>query len=123
MPIRKLSKSKRLTKSKRAYKTTKLSKSKRLTKSNKKLKNKLKSRKNKSTNKHNRNHNRKHNHNHRGGFFGSSNCNIATVKEPGFNLAALGSGSTKIPGFAIPDQKAIIYDPHCKSDLYQAMVP
>ena len=115
MPIRKLSKSKRLSKTKRvskskkSIKTTKLSKSKRLSKSYKKLKHKLKSRKHKTIK-------------HRGGFFGSSNCSIASVKEPGFNLPSYGVGASQISGFSIPDQKAIIFDPKCPSAPSQAGV-
>ena len=53
---------------------------------------------------------------HRGGF--KSSCNLATVTEPGFNLSNLGS----IAGISIPDTKAAIYRPNCKTDSYQAMV-
>jgi len=53
---------------------------------------------------------------HRGGF--SSSCNMATVKEPGFSVDALGS----IAGINIPSSSAAIYRPNCKKDSYQAMV-
>ena len=62
----------------------------------------------------------KKNKKHSGGFLSSSNCSIASVKEPGFHLSALGSGSTQIPGFSIPDQKAIIFDPKCAVSQSQA---
>ena len=106
---------KRLSKSnkKRSSKSNKkrLSKSnKRLSKSNKRL---VKS--NKRLVKSN-----KKNKKHSGGFLSSSNCSIASVKEPGFHLSALGSGSTQIPGFSIPDQKAIIFDPKCAVSQSQA---
>ena len=54
---------------------------------------------------------------HRGGF--SSSCNMATVKESGFNVDALGS----IAGINIPSSSAAIYRPNCKTDSYQAMTP
>ena len=58
----------------------------------------------------------KHSKNQRGGF----GCGpIASVKEPGFELPALGSA----PGLSIPDMRGIIYRPDCKPDTYQAMVP
>jgi len=50
---------------------------------------------------------------------GSTNCNLASVKEPGFNIAGLGD----IPGLSIPDSRGAIYRPNCKSDSYQAMTP
>ena len=115
MAIRKLSKNKkRVSKTKKRSSKTKqrLSKTKkRLSKSNKKRLSK--------SNKNNKNNK----NNQRGGFFGSSNCSIASVKEPGFNLPSLGSGATQITGFSIPDQKAIIFDPQCKFDTNHAMVP
>ena len=123
MAIRKLSKNKkRVSKTKKRSSKTKqrLSKTKkRLSKSNKKrLSKSIKKRLSKS-NKNNKNNK----NNQRGGFFGSSNCSIASVKEPGFNLPSLGSGATQITGFSIPDQKAIIFDPQCKFDTNHAMVP
>jgi hypothetical protein len=54
---------------------------------------------------------------HRGGF--SSSCSLATVKEPGLKLDALGS----IAGLSIPESRGAIYRPNCKSDNYQAMKP
>ena len=48
---------------------------------------------------------------------GSTNCNLASVKEPGFNIAGLGD----IPGLSIPDSRGAIYRPNCKPDTYQAM--
>jgi len=50
---------------------------------------------------------------------GSTNCNLASVKEPGFNIAGLGD----IPGLSIPDSRGAIYRPNCKPDTYQAMTP
>ena len=52
----------------------------------------------------------------KGGF---TNCNLASVKEPGFNIAGLGD----IPGLSIPDSRGAIYRPNCKPDTYQAMTP
>jgi len=58
---------------------------------------------------------RKH---HRGGF---ASCNLATVKEPGFNLDALNA----IAGLSIPSSSAVIYRPNCRSkgSSSQAMAP
>ena len=67
--------------------------------------------------------NKNHKKNHRGGFFGSSNCNIATVKERGFNLPSYGSGANQITGFSIPDTNAMIFNPNCASSPNQAMAP
>jgi hypothetical protein len=53
---------------------------------------------------------------HRGGF---SSCNLATVKESGFSVDALGS----IAGINIPSSRGAIYRPNCKSDSSQAMTP
>ena len=102
-----------------------LSKSnKRLVKSNKKRLSKSKKRLVKSNKKRlsksNKKRSSKSNKKHSGGFLSSSNCSIASVKEPGFHLSALGSGSTQIPGFSIPDQKAIIFDPKCAVSQSQA---
>ena len=58
----------------------------------------------------------KNNKKHRGGF---SSCNLATVKESGFSVDALGS----IEGINIPSSRGAIYRPHCKSDSSQAMTP
>jgi hypothetical protein len=64
--------------------------------------------------------NKKNKNNQRGGFFGTSNCSIASVTEKGFNLATFNSGNIKINGFSLPDQKAIIYDPKCPPPPSQA---
>ncbi len=58
----------------------------------------------------------------KGGFFGDSSCNLATVKEPGFNVSGLGSGSNAISGLSIPESRAVIFNPNCKTDTYQAML-
>ena len=111
---------KRLSKSnKRLVKSNK----KRLSKSNKKRSSKSNKRlvkSNKRLVKSNKKRSSKSNKKHSGGFLSSSNCSIASVKEPGFHLSALGSGSTQIPGFSIPDQKAIIFDPKCAVSQSQA---
>ena len=60
---------------------------------------------------------------HKGGFFGTSNCNIATVKERGFNLPSYGLGANQITGFSIPDTNAMIFNPNCASSPNQAMAP
>ena len=52
----------------------------------------------------------------RGGF---ADCNLASVKEPGFNLPSLGN----IAGLSIPESRGAIYRPNCKQDTYQAMTP
>ena len=53
---------------------------------------------------------------HRGGFGGD--CNLATVKESGFSLDSLGS----ISGLSIPETRAAVYRPNCKSNSYHAMI-
>ena len=50
---------------------------------------------------------------------GNSNCSLASVKEPGFNVVGLGD----IPGLSISDSRGAIYRPNCKTDTYQAMTP
>ena len=60
--------------------------------------------------------------NQKGGFLNNPSCNIATIKEPGFNISGLGTSNNSIPGLSIPDSRAVIYNPNCKTDTYQAMV-
>lgn len=56
---------------------------------------------------------------HSGGF-ASSSCNMATIKEPGFSIDALGA----IPGINIPGSRAAIYRPNCNKNMSsQAMTP
>lgn len=55
------------------------------------------------------------NNNHRGGF----NCKMATIKEPGFSISAIGD----VPGLSISESRGAIYRPDCKTDTNQAMVP
>jgi len=55
----------------------------------------------------------------KGGFLNDDNCNLATIKEPGFHL----EGSGNIEGISIPESRAVIYNPDCKVDTYQAMTP
>ena len=106
MPIKKLTKSKRLSRTKRLTKSKKLARRQRLSRTNKKhvMKRKVVRK------------------TQRGGF--SSDCSIATVKERGFNLPALGSGTTQIPGLSILDTTAMIFNPNCSGNTnsYQAMV-
>ena len=97
MPLKKYKKSSKSRSSRSSSKTMK--------RFRRKTKSKTRSRKNKSSRK-----------THRGGF--SSSCNLATVKEPGFKLDAIGA----IPGLSIPESSAVIYRPNCKTDSYQAMV-
>jgi hypothetical protein len=52
----------------------------------------------------------------RGGF---ADCNLASVKEPAFNVSALGN----VPGLSITESRGAIYRPNCKPDIYQAMTP
>ena len=51
---------------------------------------------------------------HRGGF---SSCNLATIKEPEFNIPAMGG----IDGLSIAESRGEIFRPNCKTDTYQAM--
>lgn len=116
MAIRKLSKSKRVSNrvSKRASKRASKRVSKRASKSKKRGSNsKKRGSKAKTRGSKVSSLNKQNNTKHRGGFFGSSNCSIASVSEPGFNLPPLTSGATQITGFSIPQQKAIIFDPQC----------
>ena len=57
-----------------------------------------------------------------GGFFSDPSCNIATVKEAGFSMLGSGTGSSSIPGLSIPSSRALIFNPNCKTDSYQAMI-
>ena len=50
---------------------------------------------------------------------GSANCNMATVQESSFNIPAIGD----IAGLNISSSRAVIYQPNCKTDTYQAMTP
>ena len=67
--------------------------------------------KNNSTNKHRKTLKRQ-----TGGY---SDCNIATVQEAGFNVPSIGD----IAGLNISSGNAVIYNPNCKRDTYQAMTP
>ncbi len=49
---------------------------------------------------------------------GGADCNIATIKEPAFNIPSLGD----IPGLNIGESKAVIYNPNCKTDSYHPMM-
>lgn len=125
MAIKKLSKSKKLlSKSKRLYKSK--SKTKKTSKSKVNPKYKYNNKKNMSTQKKsNKTSNKTSNKKVlKGGFAGDSSCNIATVKEAGFNVAGFGSGSTAISGLSIPESRAMIYNPNCSSNRgSEAMVP
>ena len=68
----------------------------------------------KTKSRHSKSH--KNKKNMKGGFSG---CGLATVKEAGINVPALGS----ISGISIPDTQAAIYRPNCKTDTNQAMTP
>ena len=57
-----------------------------------------------------------------GGFFSDSKCNIASVREAGFSVTGSGSGPNAIPGLSLPGSRALIYNPNCKTDSYQAMI-
>ena len=72
---------------------------------------KRKQRKSKSKSKSNSNINH-----HKGGF---ASCNLATIKEPSFNIPAMGG----IDGLSIPESRGAIFRPNCKTDTYQAMTP
>jgi hypothetical protein len=52
----------------------------------------------------------------RGGF---ADCNLASIKEPGFNISNVGD----VAGLSIPESRGAIYRPNCKQDTYQAMTP
>ena len=67
--------------------------------------------KSKSKSKSNSNSNINH---HKGGF---ASCNLATIKEPAFNIPAMGG----IDGLSIPESRGAIFRPNCKTDTYQAM--
>ena len=116
------SKSKRLFKKRMNRSKTKKSNSKSKSKSNsnKKMNSKKFHSKNNSSlkkRKHKSNHSGKsNNNNHIGGF---SSSNLVTVKEPGFNLDALGTAI----GINIPSSRAAIYRSNSKTDTYQAMTP
>jgi len=123
MPIKKTkinrsSKSKELFKKRMNRSKTKKSNSKSNKKNNsKKSQSKNNSRFKKRKHKSNRKSNRKsNNNNHIGGF---SSSNLVTVKEPGFNLDALGTAI----GINIPSSRAAIYRSNSKTDSYQAMTP
>jgi hypothetical protein len=51
--------------------------------------------------------------------YGGTNCLIATVNEPAFNLPDSGG----VTGLNIGEARGILYRPNCKADTYQAMVP
>lgn len=76
------------------------------------------SRKNKN-HKSKKNHSKNHNRRMQRQKGGSTNCSLASVKEPGFNI----TGLDDIPGLSIPDSRGAIYRPNCKPDTYQAMIP
>ena len=125
MPIKKTKlvhkhKSKRLLKKMLSYKKTKKTQKNNNNKKNKNMKSYKKSMskvRSKSKNLK-KSKNIKHiNHiNHKGGF---ANCNLATIKEPGFSVGALGS----IAGINIPDSRAAIFRPNCNTSTPQAMAP
>lgn len=127
MPIKKLSKFKRLSKSKKISKSRTKSRTKKLLKSKPKPKYNYNNKKKMSSQKRsNKNYNKKVNNKGLiGGFAGDSNCNIATVKESGFNIAGFGTGPTAMAGLSIPETRAMIYNPSCSNSTnkYQAMVP
>ena len=64
---------------------------------------------------HKKTHSRKLSQNQRGG----ADCNLATVRESGFNVPDLGD----ITGLSIPESRGVIYRPNCQPDTYQAMTP
>ena len=50
----------------------------------------------------------------------SIGCSLASIKEPGFNIAKLGD----IAGLSIPDSRGVIYRPNCGNpNENQAMAP
>jgi hypothetical protein len=122
MPIKKLSKSKRLLSKSKRLLSKKLSKSrtKKLSKSKVKPKYKYNNKK-----KYTRAKKTYSNKVLSGGFSGDPSCNIATVKEPGFSVAGLGSGTNGIAGLSIPESRAMIYNPNCSNSTskYNAMIP
>ena len=99
MPLKKINKSRNRTTSKR---------SKKLRHTNRKL-----------TKKQLRNHSRNQSRNkNRRSQSGGADCNIATIKEPAFNIPGLGD----IAGLNIAESKAVIYNPNCKTDTYHPMM-
>jgi hypothetical protein len=81
-------------------------------KSHKKLSNNHKSKKSKKNNRH-----RKHHRRHQKG--GSAGCDLASVREQGLTIPAMGS----VAGLTIADSRAAIFRPDCKVDNNQAMIP
>ena len=104
MPLKKINKSRNRTTSKRSKKLR--HKNRKLTK--KQSRNQLK---NQSRNKNKNNKNRR-------SQSGGADCNIATIKEPAFNIPGLGD----IAGLNIAESKAVIYNPNCKTDTYHPMM-
>ena len=114
MPIKKT----KLTHKHKSKKFMKKMLSHKKTKKSKNMRSKSKPIKSRSNSKlHSKRHSKSKNiKKHRGGF---SSCNLATVKESGFSVDALGS----IEGINIPSSRGAIYRPNCKSDSSQAMTP
>jgi hypothetical protein len=84
-------------------------------KSNQNKSNQNKSRKTKYRN----NKTKRQNNNRKTKQRGGANCNVATVQESAFNIPSIGD----IAGLSIPSSRAVIYQPDCKIDTYQAMTP
>jgi hypothetical protein len=84
-------------------------------KSHKKLSKNHKSKKSKKSKKNNRR--RKHHRRHQTG--GSAGCDLASIREQGLTIPAMGS----VAGLTIADSRAAIFRPDCKVDNNQAMIP
>ena len=104
-----------------AIKKSKLSRKSKSKRFFKKIKSSKKTKKNKKMRFNSKTKSNKNKYNHRGGF--TSSCNMATIKEPGFSIGAIGT----IAGINIPSSRAAIYRPNCKtgseSAYSDAMMP
>jgi len=85
----------------------------------KRLSYKLKTKKNKSRKSKSRSRGNSKSRKHQKGGFGSTSCDMVSVKESGFSLGSIGN----IPGIDIAESRASIFKPNCKPDTYQAMTP
>ena len=95
------------------YKSTSKSRNYNNRKKNKTRKTRKTRKTSKTSKKYGNNGRRKAQH---GGF---SDCSLATVKEPAFNIPALND----IQGLSIPETRGVIYRPDCQKDTNQAMIP
>jgi hypothetical protein len=113
MPLKKYKLSKKSRKLKKSSKSSKSKKTKNF-RSSRKLKKMFKKKNSSSSSSKNRS-NLKYRKYQKG-----AGCNVATVKEPGFNVDTLGS----MPSLSIDASTAVIYRPRCtQNSSSQAMIP